>query len=134
MKKTIVIICKAYIIILALFLSYLGIQWGFMLEGRLASLNITAPSIPAINTLKSIMGTMLLSLAIFALLFLKDSKKWFMPMAIMIILIIAIRSISLLRDGYHERMAIYTFLEFLVLLALITVNKFENQKSSNYST
>ncbi len=129
MKNFTIIIGKLYLGIVALFLAYLGISWGFMVEKRFLALDISTSSISAINTLKSIMGTALISMAAFTVLFITNSKKWFSPMIIMTIAIIVIRVISLLTDGFHERMAIYALLEVLILLALIVIHRIENTSS-----
>ena len=128
MKNVLVITCKVYLAIVALFLGYLGIRWGFTIDERLTSLDMTATTLPAINTLKSIMATALLGLAICCVFFIRNSKNWYYPLVTMFSVMAVVRIVSLLTDGFHQRMAIYAFLEVLIVAALILVHKYEGEK------
>ena len=131
MKKVLVTISKGYLGLAALFLGYLGIQWGFVIDERLTSLEISTTTIPAINTLKSVMATALLGIAISCVFFIRKSKNWFYPLVTMMSVMVVVRVVSLLSDGFHGRMAIYAVLEVLIVGALVVVYKHENQNALN---
>ena len=125
MKSKIVLISKVYLGIVALFVGYLGLGWAFAIDGGLEKYDITINTIAGLNTVKSIMGTGLISISLFAGLFIVNTKKWYPPMLVMISILLIVRVSSLVMDGFHDRMAIYTGLEVLVLLAVIFTGKNE---------
>lgn len=125
LKKIIWIVCLLYIGCVALYLGYHGVVWGFMPQGKFAHFELIVPSTAAINVIKSLVGTCLLTMSIFSVLFIVNRKRWFLPMIIMTAVILVVRITSLAVDGYHTRMATLAFLEVLVLVDLLVVKHLE---------
>ena len=119
----------AYIAVTALFLGYLGTTWAFFPADHMERLGVTATSIPAINTLKSIMGTALLGVTGACLLFLFDQEKWFRTLSLLIAIMIVVRVTSLAIDGFHPRMAVYAALEVGILIAVYAGVKLKPQSA-----
>ena len=124
MAKIIRTFALAYIAVIAIFIAYLGFAWSFIPSSRMANLGITVENISGINTLKSIMGAGLLSTSALCFLYIRNQKSWFKPLLIFTTAIFIIRTISLITDGFDERMAIFASLEGLILVALITSYRF----------
>ncbi len=123
MTKAIHNLSRAYIAVTALFVGYFGAKWAFFPVDHMDKLGVTAATIPAINTLKSIMGTALLGVTGAGILFLLDQKKWFRTLLLLIGIMLPVRVLSLFVDGFHSRMAIYALLEFFILIAVIAAIK-----------
>lgn len=130
MKSVLRIISLIYIGLTALFVGYLGTIWAFFPADHMAKLGVTATELPGINTLKSIMGTGLLGLAAIAVMFLFDQRNWYRPLLLLTGILLIVRIISLITDGYHARMAIYAGLEVLILVAVIMATKFAGDKGT----
>lgn len=113
---------------MAAFLGYLGVTWAFFPAEHMARLGVEASTLPAISTLKCIMGTMLLGGASACVLFLFNRKKWGDTILLLMGIIIPIRAISLIIDGFHPRMGLYAVLEALILIAVIVAVKLEQPR------
>ena len=124
-----VIISKIYIAIVALFVAYLGMMWTFATQHSLDKFNISIGTLAGINTIKTLVGTSLLTISFFATLFIINPKKWFPPLLLMTTLLLVLRVLSLFIDGFQERMTIYAGLELLILFAVYYIGKNENKKS-----
>ncbi|WP_372572316.1 hypothetical protein [Ruegeria jejuensis] len=85
----------AYFGLVFLFLTYLGVIWAFAPASQMIKLDITSSSLAGTNTLKSIMGAGLLSMAIFSLMFIIRSKTWFSPLATLTSLLLVVRITTL---------------------------------------
>lgn len=120
-------ISLVYIGLTALFLGFLGTTWAFFPADHMEKLGVAATGIPAINTLKSIMGTALLGVTGCCILFLVDRQTWYRPLLLLIGVMLIARVSSLAVDGFHTRMALYAGLEFLILLAVLAAVKFDNK-------
>lgn len=127
MKKSIIRnISLGYIALTALFLGYLGTKWAFFPLAHMEKLGVTASGIPAINTLKSIMGTALLGTTAACILFMFDRLKWYRTILLLIGVMLPVRIVSLVVDGFHLRMGIYAFLEAIIIVAVLVAVKLEN--------
>ena len=119
----------AYIAVTALFLAYLGTTWAFFPADHMERLGVTATGVPAINTLKSIMGTTLLGATGACVLFLFNQEKWFQTLLLLIAVMLVVRTSSLIVDGFHPRMALYAVLELFILVAVVAGVKLKNNAS-----
>ena len=128
MRTAIRTLALVYIAITAAFLGYLGTKWAFFPAEHMAGLGVETSTIPAINTLKSIMGTALLGVTGACILFLFNRQKWGDTLLLLIGIMLPVRVISLFVDGFHSRMTIYAVLELLILVAVITAVKLDQPK------
>lgn len=108
-----------YLAVTALFLSYLGMNWGFFPTEHMARVGITADNIAALNTLKSVMGTALLGIVAACILFIFDQEKWYRTLVLLGGIMAFVRITSLIVDGFHSRMALYAALEILIVVAAL---------------
>ncbi len=116
-----------YMGLVALFLSYLGMNWAFFPTEHMARVSITAGEVAAINTLKSVMGTALFGMVGASILFILDQEKWFRTLVLLGGIMATVRTISLFVDGFHGRMALYAILEVLIVVFAILGNKTKPQ-------
>lgn len=123
------LLSKAYLLVLSLFMFYLSYRWVFGTNVHLAMLGITVEGIHGINTLKSIMGSSLLMFAIMPILALYRDKTWFTPLALFVAVLLVVRVLSLVMDGFHLKMGIYAVLEVLILLAIFALSKPDDKDS-----
>ena len=128
MSKFLRIASLVYIAVTALFLGYLGTKWAFFPADHMAKLGVTATGVPAMNTLKSIMGTALLGVTGACIFFLFDQKKWYRTLLLLIGVMLPVRVISLIIDGYHSRMGIYAVLELFIIVAVLVAVKYAPSK------
>jgi hypothetical protein len=114
-----------YIGLAALFLAYLGTVWAFFPTEHMEKLGVTATTLPAINTLKSIMGTGLLGLTGVCIMFLVNREHWYRPLLLLTTILLVVRVVGLAVDGMHSRMVIYAVLEVLILVAVMAAVRLE---------
>ena len=130
MKNTFIWILKIFIALIALMLFKQGFMWSFLPETNLEIHNIVTNSNLGLNMIKSEIGTGVLSVSIFLLLYVIKGQKWFLPAIIMVGLFLVIRTISFIIDGYHQIIVSIIILEVLILIALFALNVLQSKQTS----
>ena len=130
MKNTFIWILKIFIGLIALMLFKQGFMWSFLPETNLEIHNIVTNSNLGLNMIKSEIGTGVLSVSIFLLLYVIKGQKWFLPAIIMVGLFLVIRTISFIIDGYHQIIVSIIILEVLILIALFALNVLQSKQTS----
>jgi len=128
MKNVLIWICRIFIGLVGAILLYVAFMWSFAPDTNMLQNGISVDGILGRNMIKTDIGAGLFAASIFSFLYLFKGKQWFLPLVIIVSAYLVIRTVSILMDGYTE-MAIFGIgLEAMVLIAVLGLNKLQNQE------
>lgn len=117
-----VFLARVFVGIACIPLSRLGLRWIFTPDDIMAELKITAGTITGKNLQRTDIGCAITGTALQMALVALGYKEWAAPLVLSCGFFAVVRSMSIVLDGYEQRLAVVTVIEFLCAGAGIIVH------------